>query len=331
MNRAPLSAVTFALLLAIGLPRARAEQPIPASGNVTTSHEHFNRGVEYVHDGDLKGALIEFKRAYAASPNYRVLYNLGQVANAIGKYVEAQSYFQRYLNDGAEDIAIDRRHDVEMQLAKLEGRIATLQITTNVPGAEVFIDDVSVGTSPLALPVRVSSGTRTITATVSGRPRVSQVIEVAGGDTVPLRLQFAPAPKEPAPVASLPAPLLKKTDFSEPEASGGNAVLWLGLTSGALAIGTGVMGYLTVRDAQRYDDAVGRKTTARELNDLDSRASTKALVTDVLLGATAVSAAITLIVALQNHKHERKPNDHPPHSNTELSVGAGALHLNSQF
>jgi tetratricopeptide (TPR) repeat protein len=79
-------------------PSANASPP--TIDDVATSHEHFSRGVDYVHDGDLRGALIEFKRAYAVSPNYRVLFNLGQVANALGRYTEAQEYFQRYLNDG---------------------------------------------------------------------------------------------------------------------------------------------------------------------------------------------------------------------------------------
>src|SRR5688500_14271446 len=92
----PLGVVLLFVGLLQGAPRpARAESA--TIDDVATSHEHFNRGVEYVHDGDLKGALIEFKRAYAVSPNYRVLYNLGQVANALGRYTEAQDYFQRYL------------------------------------------------------------------------------------------------------------------------------------------------------------------------------------------------------------------------------------------
>src|SRR5262245_38457027 len=102
-----------------GLPGA--SMPTATIDDVATSHEHFNRGVEYVHDGDLKGALIEFKRAYAVSPNYRVLYNLGQVANALGRYTEAQDYFQHYLNDGGEEISSDRKRDVETQLNKLAG------------------------------------------------------------------------------------------------------------------------------------------------------------------------------------------------------------------
>lgn len=327
----PLGVVLLCVGLALSVPLgARAESA--TIDDVATSHEHFNRGVEYVHDGDLKGALIEFKRAYAVSPNYRVLYNLGQVANALGRYTEAQDYFQRYLNDGQDEVPSDRKRDVEAHLNKLAGRIATLVLSTNVAGAEIFVDDVSVGTSPLQGPVKVSSGTRTISAITTGRPRVSQVVDVAGGDTVALQLNFPKATDvSPAP-ATLPASVSNQP-YRAPEASGGgNPALWLGITSGALLVGAGVMGYLTIRDAQNYEDAVARKTSVRELEDLDSRASTKALVTDVLLGATVIATGITVLVALSGGSERpdtaaKKPTE----KGTTVSLGVGSLSMRSTF
>jgi hypothetical protein len=315
----------------LGTPSsARAESA--TIDDVATSHEHFNRGVEYVHDGDLKGALIEFKRAYAVSPNYRVLYNLGQVANALGRYTEAQDYFQRYINDGQEEITTDRKRDVEAHLSKLAGRIATLVLSTNVAGAEIFVDEVSVGTSPLQGAVKVSSGTRTIAAISNGRPRVSQVIDVAGGDTVALQLSFAQSAElTPSPTSPLPSAITSQPQAPS-EARRGNPALWLGITSGALLVGAGVMGYLTIRDAQSYDDAVARKTSVRELEDLDSRASTKALVTDVLLGATVIATGITVLVALSGNSERRETAaKKKPEHGTKVSLGVGSLSVRGAF
>jgi hypothetical protein len=325
--------VLFSVLLLSMASRAHAESA--TIDDVATSHEHFNRGVEYVHDGDLKGALIEFKRAYAVSPNYRVLYNLGQVANALGRYTEAQEYFQRYLNDGQEEISSDRKRDVEAHLSKLAGRIATLVLSTNVPGAEIFVDEVSVGTTPLQGPVKVSSGTRTIAAITNGRPRVSQVIDVAGGDTVALQLSF-PEVAELSPSPTRLDATLASHPTRTPAAHSGNPALWLGITSGALLVGAGVMGYLTIRDAQSYDDAVARKTSVRELEDLDSRASTKALVTDVLLGATVIATGITVLVALAGNSERRQTAakralEKEKGKSTQLSLGVGSLTLHSAF
>ncbi len=39
----------------------------------------FKRGLDLYAAGDYVGSRIEFQRAYDAAPNYKVLYNIGQV------------------------------------------------------------------------------------------------------------------------------------------------------------------------------------------------------------------------------------------------------------
>jgi len=311
-----LGSLLVCLLGGSAVAGAQAE----ASGSIEASRDHFNRGVEYVQDGDLKGALIEFKRAYAAAANYRVLYNLGQVENELRNYTEAQAYFQRYLKDGGDDIPAARRREVEALIAKLAGRIATLTIRSNVSGAEVFVDGVSVGKTPLAGPIRVSTGSRVLSAAASGKPRITQMVEAAGGESLAVQLRFPLERPEP-----------QRADFSASsprraeESTGVHPAVWLGIGSGALAVGAGVMAYLASRDAAKYDEAVQRKTTARELDELDSRARTKALVTDILLGATVVSTAITVIVATQV---SGKPDTQ---DRAQLSIGPGSISVRGTF
>jgi hypothetical protein len=292
--------------------------------DLDVGHAHFERGVEYVQDGDLKAALVEFKRAYSSSPNYRVLYNLGQVANELTEYTDAQSYFRRYLTDGGTEIEPARRREVEALLAKLEGRIATLTLASNVAGAELFVDDVPVGKTPLSEPVRVSAGTRVVSAGVTGRPPITQIIEAAGGDTIAVRLDFPTTEIAELPAQSRsPAPLTAAS-------SGPSPVLWLGIGTGALVAATGVMAYLAANDAAKYHDAVHRKTTARELEDLDDRATAKALVTDILLGATAAAAAVTLVVALSGTPEREHASDKGGAS-ANLTLGAGSVRLTGAF
>ena len=306
------------LLFCLAGPSVASAQP-EASGSVDVSRDHFNRGVEYVQDGDLKGALIEFKRAYAAAANYRVLYNLGQVENELRNYTEAQAYFQRYLSDGADDVPVARRREVEALIMKLAGRIATVTIQTNVNGADVFVDGVSVGKAPLAGPIRVSSGSRTLYAEARGRPRVTQVVEAAGGERLTVQLRFAAEQLEAQPIA-----LGLSGEPSAKPSSGVHPAVWLGIGSGALAAGAGVMAYLAGRDASKYDDAVHRKTTASELDSLDSRARSKALVTDILLGAAVVGATITLIVATQSGKPDNERR-------AQLMLGPSSVSLRGSF
>lgn len=297
--------------------------------DVDTGRSHFKAGVDYYRDGDLTTALIEFKRAYASAPNYRVLYNLGQVSNEMRDYVEAQRYFQRYLTEGAGEIDAARKQEVENYLVKIAGRIATIVLSANLEGADLYVDDVLVGKSPMSEPVRVSAGTRRLSAAISGHPRVTQVIEAAGGDTLVVKLEFLPQSAGDHTVAQQAAP------GATAPSSGVSPAVWLGIASGALAVGTGVMAFLAYSDSSKYQDALERKTTSSELQSLHDGAKTKALVTDILLGATAVSTAITVYLALQHH-----PDHAPsagsqraqlPAAKTELSLGAGSVALTSHF
>jgi tetratricopeptide (TPR) repeat protein len=320
--RTLLSLACFSILLtSIGLGHALAQ----AEDDAETGHAHFERGVEYVQDGDLKAAMVEFKRAYAASPNYRVLYNLGQVSNELSEYTDAQSYFRRYLADGASEIEPARKREVDAMLSKLSSRVANLMLSSNIAGAELFVDDVPVGRTPLSEPVRVSAGTRTIAAAVSGRPRVSQIVEAAGGDTISIKLDFPPIA-----VAELP-PGAPSASERKADTGGPSPVLWLGIGTGALGVATGIMAYLAASDASDYHDAVHRKTTARELNELDDRATSKALVTDILLGATVAAAAVTLVVAITGKSEKERLADHKNAASAHLAVGAGAVGLTGTF
>jgi tetratricopeptide (TPR) repeat protein len=313
------SSAVFGLWIALCTGGAHAQ-----TGDLESGRSHFDRGVGYVQDGDLKAALIEFKRAYSAAPNYRVLYNLGQVSSELREYTDARRYFERYLKDGAGELDPARKREVEAALGKLSSRIATLVLSADVQGAELFVDDVSVGRTPLGEPVRVDTGVHRISAAVSGRSSVTRQIEAAGGETLVVRLEFPANAQEPL---SHEPP---RTSERHAQAGGPGPALWLGLGTGALAIGSGVMAYLAAHDAAKYHDAIERKTTARELGTLDDGATTKALVTDILLGTTAVAATLTLIFALQGGER-RETSSRREAGQARLRLGPGSLQLTGHF
>lgn len=313
-------------LLSVANAAPAGAQDVENGDPVSLSRNHFDRGVEYVQDGDLKAALIEFKRAYAYSPNYRVLYNLGQVSNELREYIEAQNYYRRYLTDGANEIDAARRRDVEATITKLSSRIARIMLSSNIEGAELFVDDVPVGRSPLSEPVRVSAGARLVTAAVPGRPPISRSIEAAGGDTLTVQLDFPPPSGLPE-LASEPSLIPR----ARTESSGPGPALWLGITAGALGVATGVMAYLAASDASDYHDAVKTKTTPRELQELDDKASAKALVTDILLGATVVATTVTLIVATTGGSQQERATKEAPRPTARLLIAPGAVRVAGNF
>jgi Tfp pilus assembly protein PilF len=69
--------ISFAAALVVSAtPSGAVAAPDDAA---EAAKQHFNRGVASYRDGDFDAALAEFEKAYETRPDYRVLYNLGQV------------------------------------------------------------------------------------------------------------------------------------------------------------------------------------------------------------------------------------------------------------
>src|SRR5215813_2480575 len=94
-----LVATTFAAFLAV-TPASAANG---ASGHKAET-AHYNKGVELYGEGDKKGAVDEFKRAYELQPNFRHLLNIAQIQVQVEDWPGAYASFQRYLADGGNKV-----------------------------------------------------------------------------------------------------------------------------------------------------------------------------------------------------------------------------------
>jgi hypothetical protein len=174
------------------VPAAQAKQPGPAELN--EAQRRFQRATELFEENNLPGALAEFRKAYSLAPNYRVLYNIGQLCFLMQDNPCAYGAFSSYLAQGGGEIPDKRRQEVQRDLARLQARVAKLRILVDRPGAEVTVDDVAVGTTPLAEPVLVAAGRPRVRATLEGYIPATQVIEVAAMETARVELHMVPAP-----------------------------------------------------------------------------------------------------------------------------------------
>jgi tetratricopeptide (TPR) repeat protein len=237
---------------------------------------HFHRGVAFFNEADYMAALVEFKRAYALAPNVNVLYNLGQTQYQQQKYADALATFEKYLAEGG----VPHRADVEATVANLRTRVGRLELSTNVPDAEVVIDDEGVGKTPFAKPLTISVGRRKITVTAAGHVPVTRWIEIAAGETVRLPLTLdsqevsRPNDRPQAPRDDSRGTLM--------------TVGWV--TTAVLATATVIVGSLAISSAGKLKDA--RQAFPADPSDVGSRASTvKALsVTADVLGIATVAA-----------------------------------------
>lgn len=296
---------------------AGASAAAAATANVEKARQHFQRGIDSYRDGDLATALIEFKRAYSTAPNYRLLYNLGQVSADLRDYPAAERYLSQYLEESRNSLDEARKLAVQDELAKVRSRIAYVHVTSNVDGTEVLVDDVLVGRTPQEAPIHVSTGRRRVTGRAPGYAPTTQIVDAAGGEDVPVTLHLQPIPTNIAerPVAT--PPVYRRGGTRKP------LIIGLAIGAGVLAAGGAVFGYLAESDASEYREALQRKTNSSELKELANGAKTYALVTDFLIGAALLTATVGTVVLLSPDIETKEQ--------AELRVGLGSIQLSKSF
>jgi hypothetical protein len=231
----------FAALLTLGHVRAAHAEPEPRA----EARAHYERGLALAESHAYDAALAEFDRAYAKSPHYAVLYNMGLCQVGLGRSVEAVDAFSKYLAEGGAQVPASRRAEVEAQIAQIESRLAELSISSDRPGTRVFVDGREVGRTPLAKPVRVAAGAHEISADFEGTPAAKRTIELREAERRSVDFTFAASPSAPPPAlppspppASLPPPLLG-LDYPAPHADSTSNGTWR--TVGYVLTGAGVV------------------------------------------------------------------------------------------
>ena len=170
---------------------AMAARPADTSNPTDKARASFHHGVQLYNEGSFEAALAEFRRAYQISPNYRLLYNIAQTYFDLHDYVNSSKNLKQYLQEGGNEIAATRRLEVSDLNQKLEDRIAYLDIVCNLDGADIRVDDLSVGVSPLTSAVPVNAGPRRISAVKLGHPVAARMATVVGREKAKVIMDIA--------------------------------------------------------------------------------------------------------------------------------------------
>jgi tetratricopeptide (TPR) repeat protein len=250
--------------------------------------QRFDRGLELYAEGDYALASIEFKRAYELVPNYRVLYNIGQVGLQLGNYADARRALEQYVEKGGDALDDERKQAVMRDLMSLERRTAFLTVTANVAGAEVLVDDVAVARAQLGQPLLVDAGVHRVTVRRSGYLPSTKRVTLAGGDEELLSVTLDARPDE------------KQTIVVRQAAPKDNTLMIAGwVTTGALAAGaivTGIMGAGEASELQQLKRARDVEDLANRLDAAQSNARSLLLASDVFSGAAVVVGGLSLWV-----------------------------------
>jgi hypothetical protein len=318
MKLVRMLAVCFAIVFLTPIAARAASPPTPEQ--VEKARQHMRAGTTLYNETDYAGALVEFQRAYDTAPSYRVLYDIGQAYYQLQNYAAALTTFERYLYEGGDDVAPERRTQVEHDIAELTKRVAKATINVNVPDAEILVDDQVIGKSPLAGPVRISAGRRQIKARKAGMLADEKTLDVTGCgttgtcDTIVVDLKLTPAQT-----------IVQIQQGSRP------LLIGLGIATGVFAVGTATFGALALSASSDWKDKRNAQVSADDQSSAESKTRAFAVTTDILGGLTVLAGVATVYVYFKQRSAEHANPTPTPVPAAHLDFGPGSLNLSGTF
>jgi hypothetical protein len=182
-----LALVLATAQISVALPRTAAAQT-PAMSPKDEARERFDRGLKLFNEGDNAAALAEFKRAYELIPNQLVLFNIGLVYAAMNRPAEATDALGKVIADPG-SLSAERLARAKQTRDEQASRVAELTVITNVP-ANIEVDNVDVGKTPLTAPLRIAGGQRIVGAFSTGYAPLRKEVTVAGGTKTEVKLEL---------------------------------------------------------------------------------------------------------------------------------------------
>jgi hypothetical protein len=153
--------------------------------------------------------------------------------------------------------------------------------------------------------VQVNAGPRRITAMKGGRPTVVSLVTISGMEKKKVNLEFAQAKGADLIQAGAVAAASKERDAeieSQPvkkRSSSRVGLISSSVVAGGCAVATGVFGALALQARNDFNRELKRVPGSQEkIDDARSKMKSYALVTDVLAGATLVSAGAVVYFLL---------------------------------
>ncbi len=285
-------------------------------GVVREAARHFQRGVGLYREADYHGALTEFQRACELVPAPVTFYNIGETDFQLRDYAGALTAFERYLAESA----LDEHHraEVEASVEILRTRVGHVLVTTVPPGADITIDDQTVGKTPFEKAVRVTIGHHRVTASMPGHPTVQRYVDVAAEDEISLDLSLpASDPEAPPPQGRA----IVSPGHVESAPSHGSALRAFGwVTTGALAVGGAAFAVLANEQSKDLERARSDYPITRDTLNHDATVTTTyAVLADSLIAAAVLVGGITLVSSLSSP------------SGPKVTVGVSSVRFETTF
>ncbi|MEZ4447209.1 MAG: hypothetical protein R3B72_49475 [Polyangiaceae bacterium] len=286
----------------------------------------YERGRKRFAEGDIQGALDDYREVFARKPGAHVAANRGNAAYQLGLWAEAATSLRWAVAhlpaDTADYEATKTKY--EARLAQARAKAGALELTVTPAAATVLVDGAELSTLTLdeVSPVFVMPGPRRVVVRHEGYASHDEVVEVGAGVVTAVRVELGAEASGGGPVSGR-GPGADGTDEEALPVWPG----WVGVGVGAagLAVGGVLMGLSVAADhdatgfaeqASSYpgvvDNPCGESNGVTvpgcgELVDALERRSqlrTGSIVAFAAAGALAVGGVVWLLVAGENDADE---------------------------
>ncbi len=151
----------------------------------------FELGADAYRARDYRTALEHFLTSNRLVPNRNVVYNIARAYEQLSRFADAHRYYTQALEGEADASA---RDSIRAALARIAPYVAVLRVTTEPPGATIYIDRRDLGprgTAPRALAFQ--PGRYRVIAELEGyEPATSQPVDLRVGQEAPVTLRLTP-------------------------------------------------------------------------------------------------------------------------------------------
>jgi hypothetical protein len=157
-----------------------------------SAKDDYEAGKLLFNDGDYAGAALKFQRAYATSKDPRLLWNQAAAEKNLRRYALVESLVARYLREEGDGLSEADRAEAVALLDAVKSFVAEVKLEVSEPSAQVFVDDVLVGETPLSTPLRLDAGRRRLSVKKPGFAIASQTLELTGGEARVVAIELDP-------------------------------------------------------------------------------------------------------------------------------------------
>jgi outer membrane receptor for ferrienterochelin and colicins len=141
--------------------------------------------------GDYQNAFEAFLLVQQVAPSSHALYNLAVSADLAGKNDVAFEQYREYL--ASDDPDAERRRDAERRAQRLENKLALVEITSDPPGAAIYVDRKELGQYGVTpRMIAVASGEHRVLLEFDGYAGAALRVDARTGSTVPAQAVLQP-------------------------------------------------------------------------------------------------------------------------------------------